>query len=227
MEYFFETREEASIAAANRIVPTLMKRLDGQQAASLVVSGGTTPARCLAELSHAEIDWQRVHVLLSDERWVPPNDDLSNEKLVKETLLVNGASRAQLQPVYASDTDIQVRCEELDLAIRSLPFPFSCSLVGMGVDGHFASLFPDAGNLDEGLDVDSGTLCIPVQTDASPVPRISLTLAALSRSDEIILLFFGDEKREVYEKAKKASNGYPVSHLLLQKRAPVSVYWAP
>ena len=97
----------------------------------------------------------------------------------------------------------------------------------MGADGHFASLFPDAENLAEGLDADGSSLCIPVSTDASPHPRISLTLAALSRSDEIVLLFFGDDKLAVYKEAKKQTNGYPVSRLLRQKRAPVHVYWAP
>ena len=97
----------------------------------------------------------------------------------------------------------------------------------MGEDGHFASLFPDAENLEEGLDVDSSELSIPVNTAASPHPRVSLTLSALSRSDEILLLMFGDRKREVYEAAKQTANGYPVFHLLRQKRAPVYVYWAP
>jgi 6-phosphogluconolactonase len=82
-------------------------------------------------------------------------------------------------------------------------------------------------SLDEGLDVDSSELSIPVNTTASPHPRVSLTLSALSRSDEIVLLMFGDRKREVYEAAKQTANGYPVFHLLRQKRAPVYVYWAP
>jgi len=227
MEYFFETQEEASIAAAHRIGAALMNRLSKQRNASLVVSGGTSPRRCLAELAHADMDWDRVHVLLSDERWVPADDNSSNEKLVRETLLVNGAASARLQPVYSDDEDVKKRCIALDATIRTLPFPFACSLLGMGADGHFASLFPDADNLDEGLDTDSDKLCIAVTTAASPHPRISLTLAALSRSDEIVLLFFGDEKRDVYERAKQDKNGFPVSRLLLQKRAPVRVYWAP
>ena len=97
----------------------------------------------------------------------------------------------------------------------------------MGTDGHFASLFPDAENLAEGLDLESRTLCLPVKTAASPHARISLTLAALSRSDEIVLLFFGDEKRVIYDKAKAGNARYPVTRLLRQKRAPVYVYWAP
>lgn len=227
MEHFFETREEASVAAAGRIVAALIIRLRNQREAALVVTGGTSPTACYKELAESDVDWQRVHVLLSDERWVPTDDENSNEKLVRENLLQNRASRARLQPFYSADVDVADRCLEFEETIRTLPFPFACSLLGMGADGHFASLFPDAENLKEGLEVDNLKLCIPVSTSASPHSRISLSLAAFSRSDEVVLLFFGDEKREVYEQAKQAVNGYPVSHLLLQKRAPVHVYWAP
>ncbi len=227
MEYLFETREQASIAAADRIVAALSKRLERQRDATLVVSGGTTPERCFQALAEKDLDWARVHVLPSDERWVPPDDDSSNEKLVRETLLQARANEAHFAPLYAEGTDIGKRCEALETSIRKLPFPFSVCLLGMGEDGHFASLFPDAADLKTGLDTDAAKLCMPVSTAASPHPRISLTLAALSRCDEILLLIFGDRKREVYEQAKTTGNTYPVAHLLKQKRAPVHMYWAP
>jgi 6-phosphogluconolactonase len=227
MEYFFDTREDASVAAAKRLVGNLSKRLEHQPAASLVVSGGTTPTRCFRELAGTDIDWSRVHVLLSDERWVPSTDDSSNEKLVRETLLREHASAAKLWPTYDGDVDILGRCEAMDEIIRTLPIPFASALLGMGEDGHFASLFPDADNLEQGLGVDSDHLCIPVKTAASPHPRISLTLSAISRSDEVILLIFGDKKREVLEQAKASGNTYPIAHLIKQKRAPVRVFWAP
>lgn len=226
-ENFFESREEASIAAAQEIGQRLAARLKLQPGASLVVSGGTTPARCFGELAQSGLDWPRVHVLLSDERWVPPDDEASNERLVRETLLQEQAASARLLSVYSSSTSITQRCDEIDRQVRVGPFPFACALLGMGADGHFASLFPDAANLGEGLDVDAERLCIPVETAASPHPRVSLTLAALARSDSIVLLMFGDEKREVYEQAKLKGSRLPVAHLLRQKRAPVHVYWAP
>ena len=105
--------------------------------------------------------------------------------------------------------------------------PFACSLIGIGTDGHFASLFPDASNLEFAMDVECGRLYVPVDTAASPHRRISMTLAGISRSDEVALLFFGDEKLAVYETAKADSNGYPLSRLLRQKRAPVRLFWAP
>ena len=227
MDHIFETREEAAMAAAQRIGEALLRRLDGQGEASLVVSGGTSPAGVFAELAKTTLPWSDVHVILSDERWVPPEHEDSNEKLVRETLLAGGAQDASLLPVYRPDVTIEERCSEISEELLQAPFPFACALLGMGEDGHFASLFPDAENLQEGLDVDSRQLCIPVQTAASPHPRVSLTLSALSRSDEIVLLIFGDAKRDVYETAKTSTNGNPVSHLLRQKRAPVHVYWAP
>ena len=227
MEHLFESRDEASVAAARHIARRLTVRLNDAGKTSLVVSGGTTPARCFAELSEIALDWNKVHVLLSDERWVPPDHDDSNEKLVRESLLVNAAKAAQLLPVFAAGADIGKRCEALGEEIRALPFPFACALLGMGEDGHFASLFPDAGNLQQGLKTDSQLLCMPVTTAASEHPRVSLTLAALSRSDEVVLLIFGDGKREVYEQAKQKGSELPVAQLIRQKRTPVNVYWAP
>ena len=227
MENFFDSRETASIAAAERIAAALGRRLDAQGEASVVISGGTSPAGVFAELARAPLAWPDVHVILSDERWVPPDHADSNEKLVRDTLLTGAAKEARVLPVYKPGVTVEERCGELNDELRLAPFPFACALLGMGEDGHFASLFPDAENLEEGLDVDSSELSIPVNTAASPHPRVSLTLSALSRSDEILLLMFGDRKREVYEAAKQTANGYPVFHLLRQKRAPVYVYWAP
>lgn len=224
-EHFFETRLEASTAAADRMAELLQKRMDGNGEASMVVSGGTSPRQCMAALANAPLDWSRVQVLLSDERWVPPDHQDSNEKLVRDTLLVGAAARAQFMPVYAGGVSPEERCEELQDPLPVLPF--SCSLIGIGTDGHFASLFPDAEQLKFGLDVESDRLYVPITTAASPHPRISMTLAAISRSDEITLLFFGEEKLDVYRQAKASTNGYPLSRLLRQKRAPVRLFWAP
>lgn len=227
MEYLLENRAAASAAAAARIVSVLQRQLDAKSTASLVVSGGTTPGQCFAELAKQDLGWDRVTVLASDDRWVPPEHADSNEKLIRETLLVEHAARASFLPYFAADTDIDERCADLDTSVRTGSFPFTCSLLGMGDDGHFASLFPDADNLDTGLDTESLTLCIPVRTAASPHARVSLTLSALSRSHEIVLLFFGEDKLAVYEAARDGNGNYPVSALLRQKRAPVHVYWAP
>lgn len=223
----FETRKAASDAAAEKIAAAMKRRLDAQKSASLVVSGGTSPIDCFAALSETDLDWQRVEVLASDERWVPANHEDSNEKLIREGLLTGKAASASFIPFFSPGMSPADRCRELDEDIRFIAFPFACSLLGMGADGHFASLFPDADNLDAGLDPESTTLCIPVTTASSPYARISLTLSALARSDEIVLLFFGDDKRRVFEDAVNGNETYPVRRLLMQKHAPVNSYWAP
>ena len=226
-EHLFDSRDDASVAAAERLGAALARRLALRPAASLVVPGGTSPSRCFESLAGSELDWTRVHVILSDERWVPADDEDSNERLVRATLLTGHAAEALLLPAYRPGMDAAAGAAALDASLRLAPFPFAATLLGMGTDGHFASLFPDAANLDLGLDAESDRLAIAVDTAASPHPRISLTLAALSRSDEIVLLVFGEDKRAVLEQAQQKSSTLPVSRLLFQKRAPVRVYWAP
>lgn len=224
-EHFFDTRLEASTAAAERMAELLANRLDNQSQASIIVSGGTSPRDCMTILAKTPLDWQRVQIALSDERWVPPDHEDSNEKLVRESLLVDEAALATLLPVYADGVSPEERCEILQDPLPVLPF--ACSLIGIGTDGHFASLFPDAEQLALGLDMECGRLYLPVTTAASPHVRISMTLAGISRSDEIVLLFFGDEKLGVYKEAIASLNGDPLSRLLRQKRAPVRLFWAP
>lgn len=223
----FETRDAASLAAAEHIVAALAKRLDAQDEASLIVSGGSTPARCFAELAQADLSWPDVHIVPSDERWVPPDHEDSNEKLIRETLLTGAAADASFFGMYAEGETIGERAAAISTELRTIPFPFACALIGMGADGHFASLFPDADNLDAALDPEFGALCVPVQTAASPHPRLSLTLAAISRSDEVVLLIFGNDKWHTLQAASESADVFPVSQLLKQKRAPVNVFWAP
>ena len=226
-EHHFDTREDASVAAAEAVAGLLERRLAAQEAASLVVPGGTTPSRCFEALSGADLEWSAVSVIPSDERWVAADSDDSNERLIRETLLRDRAETATLLRVFDPETTPEARAESLAEEIRGLPFPFACSLLGMGEDGHFASLFPDADNLEKGLDTENPDLCLAVTTAASPHPRISLSLSALSRSDEIVLLVFGETKLAVLEAAKAPGSELPVARLLRQKRAPVNVYWAP
>ena len=224
-EHFFESRDAASVAVAGHIAASLRVQLEQQAATSLIVTGGSSPARCYAELALTAIDWSRVRIVLSDERWVAPDHKDSNERLVRETLMQDRAAAAELVAVHSAASP-EERCAELNELLPGLPLPFASALLGMGDDGHFASLFPDAANLDAGLDANNPAWCIPVSTAASEHLRISLTLASLLRSEEIVLLFFGAIKRDVFEQARAAAPAYPVASLLSQTRVPLHVYWA-
>lgn len=223
----YDSRELASEAAAACLTKNLTRRLAEGGEATLVLSGGTTPGGTMRELAAADLPWDRIHVVLSDERWVPADDPDSNERLVRTELMASGApANAELLSLFDAELTPAERARSLGPDLKSLPFPFATALLGMGEDGHFASLFPDACNLDDGLDVDGDELAIAVSTEASPHPRISLTLAALSRCDEIVLLAFGDAKRKVLAAILDGADDYPVSALVRQKRAPVRILWA-
>ena len=226
-EHVCSSRREASQLAAQRIARRLKMDLESQSEASIVVSGGSTPAECLGFLASTKLPWDRVHVVPSDERWVPADDAASNEKMIRETLIFDQASSAMLHPLYAANTTAREHCATLANELDALPLLFSSVLLGMGEDGHFASLFPDIAGLDDALDPDSPARCIAVTTATSPCERISLTLSTLARSKEIVLLIFGDAKRRVLEEAKGTGSDLPVGHLLRQQRTPVHVVWAP
>lgn len=220
------TRNDASEGAARYIVGRLEERLAAADTAGLVVSGGSTPVRCFEYLSTAPLDWDRVRIAMSDERWIPPGNQDSNESLVRTHLMQNAAAAATLLPVYAEGTTPAERATSLGAGIDELPRPFACTLLGMGSDGHFASLFPDAANLAVGLDAAAAESFIPVVTASSPHPRISMTLGTLLDSEVIVLLFFGAEKRGVYESALCADPPLPVTAVLEQQQVPVQVFWA-
>ena len=225
VEHAFDSRDQASAAVADRIASLVEARLANDDRANFVVSGGSTPGQCFSLLSKKPIGWQNVTVALSDERWVPSDHDDSNEKLVRELLLTNLAAAGEVLSIYDAQVLVAERCESLQ---RAMPeHGFACCMVGMGADGHFASLFPDADSLEVGLDPDGSAFYLPVGTAASSHPRVTMTLGAMLQSDEIILLFFGAEKFDVYEQARSSASAFPVAHLLAQKRTPVHVYWAP
>ncbi len=226
-ESVFKNPASASQAVAAHIATAIEKRLATAANAALVVSGGSTPLACYQQLADTALPWDRVHVLPSDERCVPLGHAASNETMIRQSLLQNRASGASFVSMYDGQAAPSDACESLRQKLETLPLPFAAVLLGMGTDGHFASLFPDRASPQEGLDPDGKEWCLLVETAASPHARISLSLSTLLRSEEILLLFFGEAKRQVFATARQGDRRYPVSQLLCQQRIPVRVFWAP
>ena len=224
-EFKFDSRDAASAAIAARMAGMIDARLARDDAASIVVGGGTTPGQCFNYLSGYELDWKNVQVALSDERWVPNDHDDSNERLVRDSMLKDSAAAGRILSIFAADSSVDERCDALQS--QKPEKGFACSMVGMGTDGHFASLFPDADCLEAGLKLGNTRFYLPVRTAASPHARITMTLSALLDSDEVLLFIFGEEKLAVFENAHTVDKTYPVTALLEQEKTPVSLYWAP
>lgn len=232
----FEARErrfaDASAlteALAADIASALETGLSAGRGASLVVPGGRTPIALFDRLSSVELDWQSVWVTLTDERWVDPASGGSNERLVREHLLRNAAARCNFVGLKNAAADPRSGAAAGWSAVAELPRPFDFVLLGMGDDGHIASLFPDSPGLGAGLDLSGPPACIAMTAPAAPHARLSLNLRALTDARAIAVLIVGGQKLATYERARARGPvvDMPVRGLLLQQNVPVTVYWSP
>lgn len=188
---------------------------------SFAVPGGTTPGPIFDVISAAsQIDWARVHVMLTDERWVPETSDRSNTRLLKQRLLVNAAAAATYVPLYADADTPEEKLPEL-AAHLAQRLPVSVMLLGMGADMHTASIFPGADKLDEALNGDD--LLVAMRAPGAPEPRITLSAKVLNGAVKRHIVIKGADKLEALEKAQTLSpDEAPVAAIL----AGSTVHWA-
>jgi 6-phosphogluconolactonase len=225
----YPDRAALSEALAARIVGALEDGMRGGGSASLVVSGGRSPAALFDMLSSAALDWRRVWIALADERWVDTTSSDSNEHLVREHLLRNAAAKANFVGMKTDAAHPAEAAASSWSAIAPLPRPFDYVLLGMGDDGHTASLFPQSPGLATAIDPLQPPGCVAMIAPMAPQARMSLNLSALLDARRIGLLIVGDGKLAVYERAGESGPvaDMPVRALLRQQQLPVSVYWAP
>jgi 6-phosphogluconolactonase len=225
----YPDRAALSEALAARIVAALEDGLRGGGSASLVVSGGRSPVALFDRLSSAALDWRRVWIALADERWVDVTSSDSNEHLVREHLLRNAAATANFVGMKGDAPQPAAAAASCWSAIAPLPRPFDYVLLGMGDDGHTASLFPQSPGLASAIDPLQPPGCVAMIAPAAPQARLSLNLGALLDARHIGLLIIGDGKLAVYERAGQSGPvaDMPVRALLRQQQVPVSVDWAP
>lgn len=221
----FEDREALADAASGLIAERLARAVRQRGRAAFLATGGSTPAETYRRLSRAPIDWSKVAVGLTDERWVPPTSPDSNERMVRETLLVGPAAAAHFVPLWSQAQGPEAAARLAEPDVRALE-PVDVVLLGVGEDGHIASLFPGSPALERGLDPGARRLCIgvPDGLPAPPQARISLTLPALLHG-LVIVLISGTAKRQALE-AALAGADLPVRRVLAQPRVPVRILWA-
>jgi 6-phosphogluconolactonase len=220
-----ETADEAAMAAAEAIADWLAAGLAENDRASFVATGGTSPGPVYDLLATLPLPWEQVSVTLSDERWVDPASPQSNERLLRERLLVGEASAARFVPLWSRAATPEDAAEAAEVAVADL-LPADVVLLGMGEDGHVASLFPGSPVLEEGLDPFGGSLVIvaPKGDPAPPQDRLSLTLYALRQTYLIVVLISGAAKRRIIED----QDDLPI-HALLRAAGdvPVRIIWSP
>ena len=174
--------------------------------ASLVVSGGSSPIKIFKDLSKIELPWSKVQITLVDDRLVEPQSENSNQRLLSEHFLKNKAKKSKFFPLS----------EDL-ISYKKFKIPFDVTLLGMGEDGHFASLFPNMIGDKEGYSIDANHKIFKTSPQGNPfLPRITMNLSLIMSSELIILLVKGKAKQNILELAKNDET-YPIHYLLKNK----------
>ncbi|WP_186133911.1 6-phosphogluconolactonase [Burkholderia gladioli] len=217
----FESPQAQCEALAQAVRAALAAPLAEHPRATLAVSGGTSPRPFLQTLSTAELDWARVDVSLVDDRWVADTDGASNAQLVHDTLLQNAAAGARFLPLVDTSATLEAQVAALN-ANPAYRLP-NVAVLGMGEDGHTASIFADAPEWE--LAISTTARYVAVHPGAAPHPRVSLSLDALRRVERLLLLIAGARKREVLEAAAAAPQRNAISQLANDKGTQLDVYW--
>ena len=220
----YATAEEAALAAAEAIADWLAAGLDENGRASLVGTGGSSPGPVYDLLATLPLPWEQISVTLSDERWVPPTSPDSNERQLRDRLMVGEAALANFVPLWSDAPSAEEAADIAEAAVADL-FPADVVLLGMGEDGHFASLFPGSPALEEGLDPLGGSfvIAVPAGEPAPAMARLSLTLHALKQAYLTIVLIRGEAKRRIVEDR----DDLPIHSLFRASDMPVRVIWSP
>ncbi|MGM8228125.1 6-phosphogluconolactonase [Cellvibrio sp. ARAG 10.3] len=234
VEKLFDSRADMIAALQKECLAALREAVDERGEATFMVSGGSSPEPLYKALSSADLKWESVYVALVDERWVDFDNEKSNEAFIVRTLMQNNAAKANLVGMKNTAETPAAGLADCENAYQQLAQPFDVTILGMGSDGHTASLFPHAQGLSEALDVNSESLCAAItakqsEVTGTAVERMTLSLAGLLRSKSLLLLITGEEKLNVLRQAQAGTdvNEMPVRAVLQQQQVPITVYWAP
>jgi len=216
-------------SCAVMLAASLRRDLAERGHARLLLSGGTTPAPVYRALSKAPLDWDNIDVALVDERWLQPDDPDSNARLVRENLLQNHAKAAHFEPMTRLGRTLDEAVASANAHARQAT---TAAVLGMGEDGHTASLFPGARDLPRALASKSDYVSFDASgcPGAGPWPlRISLTPLGLSKARERLLLVRGDAKRRLLDRALDSDDAsvMPVRIAFTTPGATLQIHWSP
>lgn len=212
--------EMMMIDLANELAGDLENALLTHDRVSFAVPGGTTPGPVFDTLSGVDLHWDRIDVMLTDERWVPEISDRSNTRLLRNRLLVDKAASANLIPLYADAPTPEDKLPDLAAALDPI-MPISVMLLGMGADMHTASIFPEADQLDHALNGSDNL--VAMRAPGAPEPRITLSAKVLKGAMARHIVIIGDEKRDALEKARHLT---PIEAPVAAVLAGATVHWA-
>jgi len=222
----FETAAELNPVFAAEIAEKLKAGIDEKGSASLLVSGGNTPKPMFDLLSQQDIDWTKVNIALVDDRWVPETNAASNGAMVKKALLINNAASANFVAMKTEHADAFDAVESVSKNLAHLNTPFDVVILGMGEDGHTASIFPCCAQLDEALT--TSDVIMATEPTTAPHQRMTFTKNALLNSKQLYLHLVGESKETVLNDVAAGDDERqkPIRAFLNQSDVPMTVMLA-
>ena len=225
----YDSIEEMADAVAGDIGFIVESAIDARGAALLALPGGNTPKPIYKKLAAAKLDWKRVTLIPGDERLVPMQSELSNVRAIAQAFLPTGA---RVIPITGDIADYHLAGNSADARLQDLKWPPDLVWLGMGEDGHTASIFPGP-DLEDALTAPKtrravGVMPDPLPADA-PVARVTLTRAAILSARTILIAVTGQAKRDLLEQAIKdgQSSKLPIGRVLAECDQPIDIHWAP
>lgn len=210
---------------ALNVAKQLSDAIDARGTATLVVSGGRSPVAFFQNLAKQKLDWSKVVITLADERWVPVEHADSNAGLLKRYLLQGPAAKAQFLSLYSASANLEQAAEQADRLLAELP-PIDVLILGMGDDGHTASLFPNSPNLADALKVDGTRRCYPMLAPTVPHQRLTMSRALLASAKTTVLSISGQSKLTTLSAALAGDDvaAMPIRAFL---QPTLEIYWCP
>lgn len=227
--HVFDTGAALAEGLADAVASALTTAISARGKASIAVSGGSTPKAFFKALAGRNIDWPKVTVTLVDERFVEPNSDRSNEKLVRDNLLTAAASAAAFEPLYYPTPSAEEAAATATKQMAGIGSPFDVAIIGMGGDGHTASFFPGGSRLAEALDPKAPRGVMTMEADGAGEPRLTFTFSSLEDAGLLVLHIEGSAKKDVLAKAEAPGDEteMPIRAMLRRTSSPLQIYWAP
>lgn len=223
----YETADELAEAVAGDVGFLLDSALDARGDAIAAFPGGTTPLAALELLKAQKLKWKDVTIVPTDDRLVPVSDKLSNVRMLAERFLPLGA---RVLPLTGGDLPVAEAGRAADARLQAVHWPFDLVWLGMGTDGHTASIFagPD---LEAALSAPHRAIGVrpdPMPKEA-PVARVTLTKSAILSARSVLISIRGEEKKALLEKALEdgAGSKLPIGRLLADASQAIDIHWCP
>ena len=225
----YDSLDELADAVAGDVGFIVDSAVEARGASLIALPGGRTGPAIYPKLAAQQVPWKSVTIIPTDERLVPMDDERSNVRQLARTFLPAGA---RVIPIAADIPDYKLAGNSADARLQDLPWPPDLVWLGVGEDGHAASIFagPD---LQDALDAPRARRAVGVMPDPlpddAPVPRVTLTRAAILSARTVLIAITGEKKREMLERAiaDGHSSKLPIGRVLAEAEQPIDIHWCP